>query len=326
MRVGLLGRYMLVSVTLAVAAMASALAAELPVVPEPGPDIWWTHPPPPPRFSWSGCHLGVHFGGAFVDDTIRGQFANPILIPPLTVVVQPAAGPPTFFTQSQVIPPVPLNGGSLGVSESGVLSGAQAGCDLQLTRNWVIGIGADASGTTASGSNAQQAWSGSFVGSPVPATTTVSSAGYFSAKTDVISTVTGRLGYSFERGEGLIYAKAGAAFVNNRYGFNGAVTGTSCNTWVIVQSTGLGSCTGTNPPFTSPFNFGASETRGGWTVGTGVEWAILTSWSVKLEYDYLDFGRHNTQFTGSTPAGLNMTVNQHISEVKLGVNYLFGWR
>jgi outer membrane immunogenic protein len=326
MRVRLLGRYMLVSAALAAAAMASAFAAEFPVAPEPGPDLWWTHPPPPPRFSWTGCHLGVHFGGAFIDDTIQGQFAYPISISPLTVVVQPAAGPPVFFTQSQVIPPVPLNGGSFGASESGVLSGAQAGCDLQVTRSWVIGIDADASGTTAKGSNAQQTWSGAFVGSPFPATTTVSSAGYFSAKTDLISTLTGRLGYTVERGEGLIYAKAGAAFVNNRYNFGGAATITSCNTWVIVQSTGLGSCSGTNPPSTSSFNFGASETRVGWTVGTGVEWAILNSWSVKLEYDYLDFGSHNTQFTGATPVGLSIAVNQHISEVKLGVNYLFGWR
>ncbi len=34
----------------------------------------------------------------------------------------------------------------------------------------------------------------------------------------------------------------------------------------------------------------ASDTHVGWTVGAGVEWALLDNWSAKVEYLYLDLG------------------------------------
>jgi outer membrane immunogenic protein len=311
------------AIALNAVAIASASAGDMSIPPDVSPDIWW-RAPPPLRFSWTGCHLGAHFGGAFTEDKFSGQAAAAVPVRPLTVVVQPPApAPPIFSTQNQNIPSFALNSNSVSFPESGMLAGAQGGCDLQLSRNWVIGFDADVSGANMSGSSSQSQ-SGSFVGSPVPATTTVNSAGNLSVKTNFISTVTGRLGYSFERGYGLFYAKAGAAIVNNNYNFSGQVTVNSCNTFVIVQATGLGSCTGSNPAFTSPFNLNGSETRVGWTVGTGIEWAILSDWSVKLEYDYLDFGSHNIQFANSALVGANISVNQRINEVKLGVNYLFG--
>ncbi len=73
-------------------------------------------------------------------------------------------------------------------------------------------------------------------------TTVVSSNGTAASRTDFIATATGRLGYTFGRlGEGMVYAKGGAAWANNRYQFNGQVL--------------------TSPSFVTPFNFGASETR-----------------------------------------------------------------
>jgi outer membrane immunogenic protein len=137
--------------------------------------------------------------------------------------------------------------------------------------------------------------------------------------------VTGRLGYSWERGRGLFYAKAGAAFANNDYSFSGQVTATSCNTFVVNANTGLGSCTANNPVARSAFGLSTSDMRLGWTVGTGIEWAILDNWSVKLEYDYLDFGTRTVTFANTASGFSGPTVNQRINEIKLGVNYLFGW-
>jgi opacity protein-like surface antigen len=142
-------------------------------------------------------------------------------------------------------------------------------------------------------------------------------------RTNFISTVTGRLGYSFERGKGLLYAKAGAALANNSYNLSGEVTATTCNTWSVNGTTGSASCTQFNPGFASPFSFVGSETRVGWTVGTGIEWAVLDNWSVKLEYDYLYFGSHTLPLNIST-SNNNITGTQYINQVKLGVNYLFG--
>ena len=73
-----------------------------------------------------------------------------------------------------------------------------------------------------------------------------------------------------------------------------------------------------------PFNFAASETRLGWTIGAGIEWAVWENWSVKLEYDYLDFGSSTVTFNDPVLGAAAISVSQRISEVKLGVNYRFG--
>src|SRR5262245_53976008 len=44
-----------------------------------------------------------------------------------------------------------------------------------------------------------------------------------------------------------------------------------------------------------------SESEWGWALGTGFEYAILPSWSVKSEYLYMDFGKRNsTNLDGDT--------------------------
>jgi outer membrane immunogenic protein len=55
-----------------------------------------------------------------------------------------------------------------------------------------------------------------------------------------------------------------------------------------------------------------------------VEWAFWDNWSVKLEYDYLDFGSRTVTFNDPLLGAANISVSQRINEVKLGVNYRFG--
>ena len=65
----------------------------------------------------------------------------------------------------------------------------------------------------------------------------------------------------------------------------------------------------------------ASDTHVGWTVGAGVEWALLDNWSAKVEYLYLDLG--NTTYLGGPAAGgFNVDLTAHT--VKVGLNYRFG--
>src|SRR5262249_2571956 len=145
-----------------------------------------------------------------------------------------------------------------------------------------------------------------------------SSNGTASSRTDFIATATGRLGYAFGRlGEGMVYAKGGAAWAHDKYQFNGQVLTSACG---VVTA---GGCVLVNS-FVTPFHFGASETRVGWTVGAGVEWAVWENWSVKLEYDYLDFGSRTVTFNDPLLGPANISVSERISEVKLGVNYRFG--
>ncbi len=64
------------------------------------------------------------------------------------------------------------------------------------------------------------------------------------------------------------------------------------------------------------------------TAGAGVEWGFLPNWSVKLEYNYIDFGKDTvTRVSTDTPAfGGAVLNNQRESDfdmhlVKLGVNF-----
>ena len=58
-------------------------------------------------------------------------------------------------------------------------------------------------------------------------------------------------------------------------------------------------------------------------LGAGFEYGIFGNWTAKIEYDYLAFGTERTLFTGATTRPFEVT--QHISLVKLGINYRFGW-
>ena len=117
----------------------------------------------------------------------------------------------------------------------------------------------------------------------------------------------------------MLYSKAGVAWARHEYtlGVNGFATA-------------LG----------GPFAFGVpttTDTRVGWTVGTGVKWALADNWFLNVEYDYMDFGSKAQNFATTcvspaaagcglgAPVGavFSPTFNQNISEVKAGLNYKF---
>jgi outer membrane immunogenic protein len=125
-----------------------------------------------------------------------------------------------------------------------------------------------------------------------------------------ISTVAGRIGYTFDRT--MLYVKGGVAWADSDY------------------SASLG-----------PFAISASDTRTGVMVGAGIEYAFLPNWSAKLEYNYIDFDTDTLGFPlngggcGSDlksvssrfcgPSSLDVDVTQKIHLIKFGVNYRFNW-
>jgi len=281
-----------------------AMAGDLPINAPPYAPLY--RAPPIIALSWTGCYLGGHIGGSFVDKKFGGPFVDN--------AVPSTFGAPTSFAISD--PSADLN-------STGLLGGGQVGCNFQFAANWVIGFEADASGANQQGGgDSRLITEGAVLNGTLPGiTTVVSSNGTASSRTDFIATATGRLGYTFGRlGEGMVYAKGGAAWANDRYQFNGQVLTAACGAVTIVPSP---QCVLVNS-FVTPFNFGTSETRVGWTVGAGVEWAVWENWSVKLEYDYLDFGSRTVTFNDPQLGAVNISVSQRISEVKLGVNYRFG--
>jgi opacity protein-like surface antigen len=147
---------------------------------------------------------------------------------------------------------------------------------------------------------------------PGAAAALINSTGTLSAKTDFIGTLTSRFGYT--QGRAMIYAKGGAAWAHDRYSFNGQVTDIECASVTNHSPPLPNTCDLFNAPVTTAFNFNASETRLGWTVGGGLEWAFWDNWSAKLEYDYLDFGTRNVTFTDATFGSQTIGVRQHISD------------
>jgi outer membrane immunogenic protein len=115
------------------------------------------------------------------------------------------------------------------------------------------------------------------------------------AKVDALGTIAGRLGVAFDRV--LVYGKGGAAWANDKYELTSSL-----------------------------LTFNANETRWGWMLGGGLEYAFTDAWSAKIEYDYLDFGTRGVEFTDATDVfALNADIRQRIHVVKTGVNYRFGW-
>jgi outer membrane immunogenic protein len=98
---------------------------------------------------------------------------------------------------------------------------------------------------------------------------------------DWVSTLAGRAGYAFDRW--LVYGKFGAAWAH-----------------------GSGNVSVGFPGFNG-FAFSGSSTVSGWMLGVGTEYALRDNWSVKLEYNRMEFD----------PGTINL--------VKAGVNYRFNF-
>jgi outer membrane immunogenic protein len=65
----------------------------------------------------------------------------------------------------------------------------------------------------------------------------------------------------------------------------------------------------------------------GYAVGAGIEYAFARVWSVKAEYQYLDFGSQNLSGIYVNGGGLTVVSNnlpQHYNTVRVGLNYHFG--
>ncbi|UGX92584.1 outer membrane beta-barrel protein [Bradyrhizobium barranii subsp. barranii] len=164
----------------------------------------------------------------------------------------------------------------------GAMFGGQIGINYQ-TGSWVLGLEASGYWANVQGTNT------CFGAFPSPQI-----AGFnCGSQIDALGALTGRVGYAFDRT--LLYVKGGSAWDRQTNQFNtGGISGT-------ILTNG--------------------NTNWGWTVGGGLEYALLPNWSMALEYKYYDFGKSpvfTTAGLGSVPLSPNSTTVQTVS---LGVNY-----
>jgi outer membrane immunogenic protein len=162
------------------------------------------------------------------------------------------------------------NANTTGINLSGGQAGGTVGYNRQLG-NVVFGVEGDID------------WSG-FNGT----STTAGCPGGCSTSDSWLSTVRGRIGYSFDRV--MPYATGGLAVGDIRASAPGLAGGTSTNA--------------------------------GWTLGGGVEVALPGNWTAKAEYLRVDLGGFNC--TGcSAPPTNNVSLQENV--FRAGLNYHFGW-
>ncbi|MGH6837858.1 MAG: outer membrane protein [Methylocella sp.] len=173
---------------------------------------------------------------------------------------------------------------SAGGTPSGVIGGANVGFNYQINQ-WVLGLEGTVDGTSLSNT----AVVGFPDGSSVSAHTTA----------DVEGSIRGRLGIAWDRA--LIYATGGVAFG----GFNTDVAVSDPIDGIFV-------------------NGSRSNTRVGWTVGGGIQYAVTNNWSIRAEYRFSDFGTIREGLVG-LPAGASFNEGRRIqqNQVQVGFDYKF---
>lgn len=235
----------------------------------------------PVPFSWTGCYVGGHVGGG----AHRTSFTE--------------TGVSTGFPGGGISTIAPLPGDSIGLNgDVGVVGGVQAGCDYQFSNNWVIGIAGDFAGTDIHGV-VNDPFFGGKAGNPAT----------LSSRTDWVASVTGRVGYTWDRF--LVYAKGGAGFAHDRY---------SLDNFVFLG----GPACGVFPAFTA-CSASTSTDRIGWTAGVGFEWAFAPNWSALVEYNHYGFDTKRVAFFNPAgPTSALIDIRQDLDIVKVGINYRFG--
>jgi len=188
---------------------------------------------------------------------------------------------------------------STGPHTAGVLGGGTLGYNYQIGK-WVVGVEGDGAWTNARGSQSCGALTDGAVVVPLFQTTCHDELNW-------IATATARLGYAWGP-RTLLYAKAGGAWARETF----SVT---CNLGPL-NGVGLQNCA--SAAGTQRFDqASASDTRVGWTVGFGTEFALTSKWSAKGEFDYMDFGSKTLTLSDGTA----VNTTQRIAQGKIGLNY-----
>lgn len=76
-----------------------------------------------------------------------------------------------------------------------------------------------------------------------------------------------------------------------------------------------------NIKMTTPALTTESKTKLGWTLGAGVEYAFMGSWSAKLEYLFVDLGKAACSAATCGAADVDVKFNTNI--IRAGLNYRF---
>jgi outer membrane immunogenic protein len=209
-----------------------------------------------PAYDWSGFYLGVNLGGSASGGSIKSDPSGAI-----------------------------GSGEGLGDSadqfRAGVTGGFQGGYNWQVAPNFVLGVEGDINWLSSNRSFCVIDECGTF---PLIVTT----------RTDWLSTVRGRVGYTWDRS--MLYVTGGVAFADVRDSFN------------FFSFTDIA----TN-----------HQTRSGYAVGAGLETALVGNWTLKAEYLFSDVGTNRVNLNPGDGNGF-LDFRHQYQIGRIGLNYRFG--
>jgi outer membrane immunogenic protein len=172
---------------------------------------------------------------------------------------------------------------TISARSNGFSGGGQIGFNYQFAGNIVVGLEADFQGSTLKGDYFNEGLDGE--------------SAQFGSKVDWWGTARGRIGYAF--GNILPYVTGGFAYGHVTTFENGEIG--------FLGDSGSDS-------------FGS--TRGGWTIGGGLEYALTHNLTLKVEYLYTDLGTSHYAVP-ETPVEIN--TRTQFSTVRAGANWKFDW-
>jgi len=181
---------------------------------------------------------------------------------------------------------------------SGFIGGGQLGCNLQVGV-WVWGVEVDGSATNKSGQQNAATGPNLAIGPNV----FQNPLNFWKLQERWLVTARGRLGWTIWD-KTMVYVTGGAAWAK-----------IDSSLWVIGNQIATG--------------IQQTNTRSGWTVGGGLEYALGYGWSVKGEFLYVDFGDWNTlncvAVGPGCPTGTITNVNANLKDYvwRAGMNYRF---
>lgn len=227
-----------------------------------------------PAFDWARCYGGAHvaYGWGNNHNDFNKAFAS-----------DPTEGGETFAAEFA----------SLDHTTKGWGYGVQAGCNWQISTNWVLGIEGEFMWASIKGQHTNPedaADPGEF--------------SRFESENRWDGDLALRLGYAWPHD--LFYAKAGIDWGNFRYTewHDDFPTTHACPNG--------GTCSRT-----------INDTRTGWLFGLGWEHAWSAHWTTKIEYDYADFGSTNIAYPNAAATIKRFSVRDTKSIIQFGVNYYF---
>jgi outer membrane immunogenic protein len=147
--------------------------------------------------------------------------------------------------------------------------------------------------------------------------------------------VGGTVGYNYQFGQGVVGLEGDIDWANINGSTNNACP-LGCKTsdnWLSTVRGRLGYAADRFMPFvtggaafgdikaTTPGFVGADNTKAGWTLGAGLEFAIAQNWTAKAEYLYVDLGKFNCGVSCGIVATNNVSFTTNL--IRAGVNYRF---